>query len=191
MSEELIVKAESGGNIPPHPEDQYAATCIDIIDLGVVETTWQGRTKQQRKIVLRFFCGEYFYTADGQEKRPLWVDKRLTFSLHEKGAMRPFLESWRGQKFSDAELHDGFNVAKLYKAPAFIQVEHNVTPERVYANVKTIMKLPKNMEAPGIPEGYVRVKDRPPKDGDHAPNGFRGGSEPDDDLPFAPLPSWI
>lgn len=185
MSEELIARAGSGSNIPPHPEDQYAATCIDIIDLGMVETTWQGKTKQAHKIVLRFFCGEFFKDNEG-EQRPLWVDKRLTFSLHENSAMRPFLESWRGQKFTDSELHEGFNVAKLLHAPAFIQVAHNQTPERTYANIATIMKLPKGMKAPGVPDGYVRVKDRPPRD-EPVNNGARtvgGYSEPDDDLPF-------
>lgn len=190
MSEELIVKGSSGGsNIPPHPEDQYPATCIDIIDLGMVETTWQGRTKRQHKAVLRFFCGEYFNDAEGK-KRPLWVDKRLTVSLHEKGSMRPFLEAWRGVRFTDAEIADGFDLMKLLHAPAFVQIAHNVTPDRTYANIATIMRLPKGMSAPGVPEGYVRVKDRPPKEEQRngndgpPPNEWGGHDDSDDDLPF-------
>jgi hypothetical protein len=193
MTEELIVKGNSGGtNFPPHPEDQYAATCIDIIDLGMVETTWQGKTKRQHKVVLRFFCDEWMKDNEGKD-RPLWVDKRLTFSLHEKGNMRPFLEAWRGQKFTNEEVEYGFNIAKLLHAPAFIQVVHNATADRTYANIATIMRLPKGMTAPKVPTDYVRVKDRPPRD---QPNGnghgrepapsneWGGHSEPDDDLPF-------
>lgn len=183
--ETLIAKAgASGSNIPPHPEGQYAALCIDLIDLGEVETTWQGKTRKQHKIVVRFFCDEWFNDNEGKP-RPLWVDKRLTFSLHEKGAMRPFLESWRGRAFSDVELHEGFNVAKLLHVPALIQIAHNVTSERTYANIQAILKLPKGMNPPGVPTGYVRVKDRPPKDQQNGA-GPNGGSryEDDDDLPF-------
>lgn len=184
MSEEtLIAKAGGGSSFPPHPEDQFAATCIDIIDLGMVETTWQGQTRKKHRICLRFFCDEWFVDDEGKN-RPLWVDKYLTFSLHENSAMRPFLESWRGKKFTEEELHEGFNVAKLLYAPAFLQITHNVTPDKTYANIATIMKLPKGQVAPGVPEGYVRVKDRP-KDVDTS-NGRTAAPHPadDDDLPF-------
>lgn len=188
QTEELIAKAGASSNIPTHPDDQFAATCIDIIDMGMVEMTWQGQTREKHRIILRFFCGEYFYNEKG-EQAPLWVDKWLTFSLHENSAMRPFLENWRGKKFTDAELHDGFNVAKLLHVPAFIQVTHNVTAEKTYANIASIMKLPKSLTAPGVPDGYVRVKDRPPKEKGGNGQSSSGKSDdagygPDDDMPF-------
>lgn len=176
MSEELIARAAPASNIPTHPEGQFPAVCMDLIDLGMVERTWKGKVKKQHRIQVRFFCGEWFDDNEGKQ-RPLWVDAYFTLSLSEKSALRPFLESWRGQRFTDAEL-EGFNVAKLYAAPAFVQVEHNPTPQKTYANIKSIMRLPKSMEAPAIPPGYVRVKDRPTENGD-APR-----YDDDDDMPF-------
>lgn len=179
QTEEIIASAGGAANIPPHPEGQFPATCIDVVDLGMVETTWQGSKRMKHKILIRFFCGEWFDTEEGQ--RPLWVDQRFTLSLHENSGLRPFLETWRGQKFTEDELR-GFNVAKLLHAHAFLQLSHNRTPERTYTNIDSIIRLPKSLgEGPGVPQGYVRVKDRPPKDG--KPNG-KPLSEPDDDLPF-------
>lgn len=161
MQEEIIASAGKSMNIPLHPEGQFAATCIDIVDLGDVEMTWQGQTKSRHRIYLRFYCGESF-EDDDMKRRPLWIDSYFTLSLHEKGNLRPFLESWRGQKFTDGE--SGFNVANLLGVNGFIQVSHNATPDRTYANIDSIMRLPDHLDAPGTPEGYVRVKDRPPKD---------------------------
>lgn len=193
MGKPIIASAgNGGGSIPPHPEGQYAATCIDVIDMGNVEMHWQGQTRIKHRIVLRFYCGENFEDSEGREA-PLWVDKWFTLSLHENSALRPFLETWRGKKFTTDELK-GFDVAKLYKAPALIQVSHNQTADKTYANIDACLKLAKGMDAPGIPNGYVRVEDRPPKD-EQQPAGVGGGSggryADDDDLPFAPLPSWL
>lgn len=187
-TEELIAKAEGGSDFPVHPDGQYAARCIDIIDRGPVTVEWKGVKKEKHKMTLRFFCGEYttIHDENGNEKRvPLWVDDWFTVSLHEKAKLRKFLEDWRGIAFTDEELA-GFNVIKLLHAPAFLQLKHNKTPDRTYCNIGSVMKLPKGMEAPAVPTDYVRVKDRPPKEQDK--NGASGGGaspfEEDDDLPF-------
>lgn len=181
-------------NIPPHPEGQYPMVMIDLIDHGDVQVVFQGRVQMKRKVTFRYFGGEMFERTDGTEG-PLWVDHRLTLSLSKKGNMRKFLEAWRGRPFTDEEAK-GFKVAVLLHKPALVQVSHNVTPERTWANIQSIMKLPKGMAAPEPPADYVRVKDRPPKQvqqqGQGQPQGSQGArqgaptppKDPDDDLPF-------
>jgi len=159
--EQIIARAGGTSSIPTHPEGQFAAVCIDVVDLGMVEMTWQGETREKHRIFLRFFAGEYFTGHDGPA--PLWLDAYFTCSLNEKGKLRPFLETWRGRKFTEEEL-DGFNVARLVGAGAFVQVGHNATPTKVYANIDGIMKLPPAYAAPDVPAGYVRLKDRPERD---------------------------
>lgn len=181
-TEEIIATAGSASSIPPHPEGQYPATCIDVVDLGMVEMHWQGQTKVKHRIYLRFFCGEFFEDDEGHE-RPLWIDKYFTLSLHENAALRPFLEHWRGKKFTADELK-GFNVAKLLHAPAFLQVSHNQTPEKTYANIDTILRLPKEMQAPISPPGYIRVKDREPRDQQNGSGNGGGKYDDDSSLPF-------
>jgi len=179
--EELIISEGGASNIPPHPADQFAAKCIDIIDYGLVEMTWQGRTKKKHRGCLRFFCGEYAEGDDGKEF-PLWVDAWFTLTLNEKGSLRPFLESWRGRPFTADELKQ-FNLAQLVGADAFIQVVHKPKNGKTYANIASIMRLPRGTEPVQPPADYVRVKDRP-KDGESngsAPSPF---DQDDDDLPF-------
>jgi hypothetical protein len=187
MSEELIASAGSSLSIPTHAEGQFPAVCIDIVDLGIVEMTWQGNTRRKHRMYLRFFCGETFTDDEGQE-RPLWVDQYFTVSLHENSALRPFLEKWRGKRFTAQELR-GFNLMQLLHVPAYVQIAHNTKGEKTYANVDSVMRLPKGMEAPAVPESYVRVKDREYEDEDQSADGATHPGNPnwpedDDDMPF-------
>lgn len=177
--EEVIAREGAVSNIPPHPFGQFALRCIDLIDHGMVERTWKGRTQKQHRIVLRFWAGETFEGDDGKTL-PLWVDAWFTLTLSEAGNLRPFLEEWRGQPFTEEEL-DGFNVARLVGAELLGQVSHNVTPKRTYANLGSVMRLPKEMPGPGELVGYVRVKDRPPREGDSTEYRDDSGHDP---LPF-------
>ena len=162
----IIASAQGKGTIPPHPEGQFPGVCIDVIDRGLVESSYLGVKKMKHKVTIRFWCGEYGERADG-ESIPLFVDEWFVLSLHEKSALRPFLESWRGKKFTDAELK-AFDLETLIGVPAFLQVSQNTVGEKVYANTDSVMKLPKGV--PGIPPlaDYVRVCDRPERD---APSG--------------------
>ena len=175
----IIASEGTASTIPTHPEGQFASSCIDVIDMGMVEMNWQGQTRTKHRIVIRFFCGEDFVDAEGQIQ-PLWVDKWFTLSLHENSALRPFLENWRGKKFTPDELK-GFDVEKLVGVSAYLQISHNATPTKTYANIDTLIRLPKGMEAPAAPTGYVRVKDRAPKNGSAPAEGQRYD---DDNLPF-------
>lgn len=167
-----------------HPADQYGAVCIDIIDLGKVKTEFNNKVKFQHKIVIRFWCGEY-----NEEGEPLFVGERFTLSLHEKAALRPFLEAWRGKRFTAEELN-GFDIENLIGAHALIQVSHATRGEKTYANIDSIMKLPKGSEQIMPLADYVRVCDRPREDSTHEPEGQHGPSTPsafdpdDSDLPF-------
>lgn len=162
MMEEIIATSGTALAIPPHPEGQFPATLIDIVDVGEVDLTYKGTTRKKHRIYLRFYCGESFEDDDG-ETRPLWVDDWFTLTVSKKSKLRGFVEGWFGRAFTDAELKT-FNVVRLLHRAAFLQITQNVTEDRTYANIGTIMRLPEGLEAPGVPEGYVRVKDRPPRD---------------------------
>lgn len=156
----LYASAAGKSTLPPHPAEQYAATCIDVIDHGYVDSNYQGTVSKKHKCTIRFWCGEYHTKEDG-ETVPLYVGARFTVSLHENSALRPFLEKWRGRKFTAEELHK-FDVESLIGAPAFVQITHNQTGEKTYANIESIMRLPKGVEPPDPLTSYVRVKDRQP-----------------------------
>jgi hypothetical protein len=175
----IIAKAGGdGGNFQPAPVGVHQAVCVDVIDLGVLETTWQGQTKKQHKVNLAWQINE-----DRDDGKPFLVFKRYTLSLHEKAGLRKDLESWRGRKFTrDEEM--GFDVETVIGANCLLNVTHNNVGDKTYANVVSIMPLAKGMPTMS-PRDYVRKVERT----DETPsqiNGHRDDVAPitDDDIPF-------
>ncbi len=194
----LVVSQTQRQEFSPHPEGQFAARCIDAVDVGWKETQYGWKYK----IRLVLFAGEWVERAVEDEMTliPLTVQGYFTSTLDERGRLLPFLTAWRGKAFTKEEL-DGFDLEKLVGAPALVTVIHNQSGDRTYANISSISPLPKAMkdEAPEIPEEYVRVHKRPNWEGpaahpemsqdrdinEDAPKAAaKPLDEPDDDLPF-------
>jgi hypothetical protein len=167
-----LVGTNSGGssNFTPHPTGGFAARLIDVIDLGVLKSEFQGKVKMQHKMAWRFFAGQ---EEDG---KPLYVTQRLTLSTHEKAKARALLESALGRRLTPKEgggfdpalgreLKDdeveGFDYESLIGSGFLISVSHNVTPKGTFANLSSVMPLLAGMECPDAPENYVREINRP------------------------------
>lgn len=170
----LIARA-SGGDFTPCPEGQFAAICVDAVDLGMMTSHYDKKERTVQKCRLAFLTED----VDPVTKKMYYVGQMFTLSLSDKANLRKFLESWRGKKFTAEEL-EGFDVEKLIGAGAFIQVVQVQREAATYANIETIMKLPKGMKAPKYTAAdYVRVKDRP-KD---APAGKPPAGHADEPMP--------
>ena len=172
----LIVNRGTGGDFEPAPEGPHPARCCDVRDLGRIETHYPGRKKLQRKILVSWVIDAV--RADG---KPALVAKRYTASLHEKAMLRADLEAWRGKAFSESEL-DAFDVETVIGAPVLLNVVHVKKNGVTYANVQSLMPLPRGMQAPGIPSSYVRWVDRD----ENAAATEEDAPPPlsDDDIPF-------
>lgn len=151
----------------PHPEGQFVARCIDVHDLGMIPVTFDGQTTEKHKIDIYFYAGldkfddgDPVLNEDGTPVR-LLLRSRFTLSLHEKSRLRPFLEAWRGKTFTEQDEAEGFDLEKLINVPALIQVNHVNSGDRVYANITSIMRAPKDSNAPAAPPEYVRFCNRP------------------------------
>lgn len=154
MSRSLIAKSSSS-DFEIAPAGPVAARCIDVVDLGLVVSEFYGTTSHKIEI--------YWVTTHAKEdlSAQLTVRKRYTLSLHEKANLAKDLKSWRGKPFTAKEA-EGFDVEKLIGAPCMVNVVHNETNNATYANVDSVMPLPKGMEAPEIPGDYIRHIDRNP-----------------------------
>ena len=174
----IIAKAGGGGFVPC-PPGQHAAVCCDVVDMGVLEVTYGGKTKKQHKIRIVWQIEEVM-----GDNRPYIAQKRYTLSLHKKSGLRADLESWRGRPFTDAELQ-GFDVENVLGIPALLNVQQVVKDGETYSNVISLMKLPKGMTVLSVRD-YVRVVDRDPaqqQQGDAAePPPF--GEMDDSEVPF-------
>lgn len=180
----IMAKANSDGKVfDPAPAGVHQGVCVDVIDLGILDVTWQGKTKKQHKINVAWQIAE-----NRDDGKPFLVFKRYTLSLSEKATLRKDLESWRGKAFTrDEEL--GFDVESVIGANCLLNIQHNVQGDKTYANVVSIMPLVKGMPKLTVAD-YIRKKDRTASEETrHISDEEMAGSHPaqmvtDDDIPF-------
>jgi hypothetical protein len=170
----MPIIAKAGGSFLPAPAGTHAAVCCDVIDLGMIEVSYLGKTQHKHKIVIAWQIDE-----DMEDGKPFLVRRRYTCSLHEKATLRRDLESWRGRAFTDKEL-EAFDLESLLSVGCLLNIIHELRNGATYGNVASIMRLPKNMSAPS-PRDYMRVCDRPPAQTDAIEDGL---GITDDDVPF-------
>lgn len=126
------------------PAGAVAARCSRILDLGSQESTFEGKTRQQRKVLLSWELAEP--RTDGT---PHQISRRFGLSLHENASLRQFLVAWRGRQFTDDELKE-FDLRKLAGAPCMLNVVHVDRSGKQYANIASISPLPRGMVAPEL-----------------------------------------
>lgn len=127
------------------PEGAHIAVCYRVIDLGTQETTFQGQATRKHQILIQWeLPDERMY--DG---RPFSIGKKYTYSSSPKSNLRKDLESWRGKKFEDWELGE-FDIGKLLGAGCMLNVVHDERQNNTYANIASIMRLPKGTATPPI-----------------------------------------
>jgi hypothetical protein len=174
----LIISASGGGNFPerkPLEAGAYAAVCDMIVDLGV-QPSPGGQFAPKRTLMVRFQIPSerVEITKNGETKSlPAVISRTLGLSLNEKATLRQLLQSWRGKAFTPEELKR-FDLANVLGKPAFINVTHSVKGEKTYANLTSIMPLPKGMPAPTL-EGDALIY----------------STDAPDSAVFDKLPEWV
>jgi hypothetical protein len=154
----LIAKAESNSStFTPVPAGMHLARCFRVVDLGTQKSTYMGKDKFLRKIMLQFEIhsedahGNPLLTDKGE---PLSIAKRYTLSLAEKATLSLDLESWRGAAFT-ADERRGFNLEKLLGVWAMLNVTKSVGNDgKEYTNIETINPVPAQIKKAGLPEGH-------------------------------------
>lgn len=128
------------------PAGPVILRCYRVIDLGTQETSWKGAPKLQKKVLLSF---ELLGDERMKDGRPFSIHSRYTMSTSEKALLRHDLESWRGQPFTEEEVRS-FQVAKVLGKYAYGNIIHEKSKDgsKTYANIASIMPLPKNMPRP-------------------------------------------
>lgn len=148
MSSSLLVSAKSDRNVDPVPEGLHPAACVGIYDVGTQYS--EKFDTSRRKCVLVFELPDLpplEMERDGQRvKLPRCLSRRFTMSLNETATLRAFLESWRGRRFTEAELA-GFDLGKCLGVGAQVQVMHAPGSEgRTFANLTNALPAPKGAQ---------------------------------------------
>lgn len=170
----LIVKERTGSDLEPIEEGVHVAVCYGVIDLGTRLNPTFG--KEEHKVLIQWELPDVRieYEKDGKKLNlPRAISKRYTLSLGKKSNLRKDLEAWRGRAFTANELA-GFDLKNILGSVCQIQIVHAQRDDKVFANVGTIMSLPKSVPKPS-PEN---------------PPVFFGFEE--DEKPNIPdLPEWV
>ena len=160
-----VIARRPSRTFTPAPEGLHAAVCVDVQNLGLVQGAWGPKHKVRLVWQLEGF--------DEERGRRFEVARLYTLSLGERAALRKDLESWRGRKFTEVELEDGFDLEKLLGVNAQVQITHDLSDDgAMYANVTTVLPPVKGTPKLAAHE-FVRLKDRAQARGNVNTNGRR------------------
>jgi hypothetical protein len=135
----------------PAPEGTWPAVCVDVVDKGMVESE---KYKPRHMIQIRWVMDAEPPLKTG---KPHMASRMFGLSMGKKSLLRPFLECWRGKKFSSDDEAYNFDIEKLIGANCQLQIIHNGD----YANVQTIVPPARGVNKMYPPEDYVREMNRP------------------------------
>ena len=137
----LMAKDTGNGDFELIEEGVHLAVCYGIIDLGHQHN--EKFDNFQHKVLIQWELPSVRIDVevDGVKvNKPKAISRRFTLSLSEKSHLRPFLESWRGKKFSGKELF-GFDIKNVLGANCQLQVLHQEYNDKTYANVHTVIPV--------------------------------------------------
>lgn len=120
----------------PCPEGVHNAVCVDLIDLGIVDTQWGDKHK------LRIVFETEGKKDDGS---PYTISKSFTASLNPKATLAQFLSKWRGKIIAEGETID---LSRLIGVSATLVVSHVTNDDgKTFANIDAVSK-PTKKSAP-------------------------------------------
>lgn len=129
----LILQCKDNGDFVPHPEGIHPAVCVDVMDLGLVETDFQGQRRMVNKVKIVFES-----EAKTPEGKPCMVSKNFTASLHPKARLAEFLGKWRGRPIVPGETID---LGRLIGACCTLVISHQQNlVGKTYASIDAVSK---------------------------------------------------
>ncbi len=138
----LTLTCKDSGDFQPHPEGIHPAICVDVMDLGLVETDFQGQKKMVNKVKITFESEAL--TDDGKRCS---VSKNFTASLHPKAKLAEFLGKWRGRPVMPGESID---LQKLIGANCTLVISHQQNLSgKTYASIDAVSKPTKKVAPSG------------------------------------------
>lgn len=142
VADELLLRKEPR---EAHPEGQFAAVCLDLIDLGMRVSTFPGAPESaSHSCVFVFGTGEK--DSKGFE---FTIPYECNVTFGERSKLIKFLTQWRGKPFSPEELGTGFKLSSLVGKTALVSLVGKTSKSgNAYVVIDTIMPLPKGMTPP-------------------------------------------
>lgn len=141
----------SGGrDFEPLSAGLHYARCFALVDLGLQNEEYQGKSKQTHKIAFGFEFPDEKVTFEREGKeitapKILWT-MPYTYSLGTKARLRKLIESWTGKTITPDQ-ETTADLTKLIGRPAQISIIHKSAADgKVYANINNDIALPATAE---------------------------------------------
>jgi len=155
MSDTITARG-SNATYQSHPEGQFVAQCVDVIDLGDKVEEFPGTPK---KLVPK--CALVYRTGEKNAETGEYIDiaREFTISMGDKSNLRKYLEQWRGKPYSAEVVAQGVPLHKLTGQHGLLSIAHKTSVQgRTYANIVSCVGIPKQMAgAVAIYSDYKRA----------------------------------
>lgn len=139
----IIASETTGQGFEPISEGVHTAVCTAVIALGM-QYSEQFKKSTDKVMIVWDLPDEVYTNKDGEEKARQ-LHREYTLSLASKSTLRKDLQAWRGKAFTEEEL-GAFDLQNILGAGCQIQVIHAEGNGKTYANIASIMGLPKGMK---------------------------------------------
>lgn len=164
----MKIKDKAKPKLPPIEPGVYIAICVGVIDLG--EQYSEKFKNYSNKVKIVWEIPSETVEVDGKQE-PRQLSKEFTISSSKKGNLRGFISSWNAKSYSDDEFLE-LDLFEQLGLACQLNVVLNETGE--YANIETIMPLPKGFPVPESKTEHIKWD-----------------MENWDDAVFEKLPEWI
>ncbi len=174
----------SGKDFELVPAGTHFAICVGVYYLGIQAVTFDGETKEQPKVYLRFEIPDIQieYEKNGEKvKGPAIIGREFTLNIGDKSNLGPFISNWRGKEFTKEEGEE-FDVTSLLGKVCNLGVIHKTKGDKTYANISSAGKILK-IQQDGIVAGTISAEP-------HNPLLTFNADEPDDSV-YQKLPKFL
>lgn len=150
------------------PAGNYVARCYQLIEIGTVQTSFNGHEKNVKKVRIGWeLPTELRVFSEERGEQPLVISAEYNLSTHKKSTLRAILASWRGRDFTEDEAKR-FDITTILGAPCLLNIIHEPgfkDPTKVYERISSISPLPKGTKAPkAILDSFILSFDQWDKD---------------------------
>ena len=163
----MKIKDRAKPKTPPVEPGVYVAVCVGVVDLGEQYSEKFKNYSNKVKFVWAL-PGETIEIDGKTEERQL--SREFSVATKKTSNLRTFLGSWNGKSYTDEEFME-LDLFEQVGKPCQLNVVLNDTGE--YANIESIMPLPKGFPAPTTKTAL-----------------FTWDMDNWDDSLFASLPAW-
>jgi hypothetical protein len=161
--------AKGGLDFTPVPSGAHIAICTLVADVGMQPSQFY---EPKRKVIFRFELPnerlDYTDKEGNVKNAPMVIYDTLTASMNKKATLRAMLTGWRGKEFTDEEAEE-FDTKNVLGKACMISVVHKTSDGKTYANIASVMPLPKGTTAPKAETDLIYYDDTTPSIRDQLP----------------------